>query len=86
MIPDGAQVAARWRMTGTHTGTLLGRAPTGTAVAVAGVDVLSVRDGRVEERWSKWERHVMFEQLGIGPPAPPGGRLRWAAGVPPRRS
>ena len=68
VIPEESKVAARWRMTGTNTGSLFGQQPTGNPVEVTGVDVLSIRDGRVEERWSKWERHLMFQQLGITPP------------------
>lgn len=71
VIAEDLKVAAHWRLTGTNTGPVLGREPSGKAVDVRGVDVLAVSGGRVAERWSKWERHLMFAQLGIGPP--PGG-------------
>ena len=73
LIPDGSKVAVRWRMTGTNSGSLFGREPTGRAVDVTGVDVLAFRDDRVHQRWSKWERHLLLAQLGITPPVKPKG-------------
>jgi predicted ester cyclase len=73
VIPEESKVAAMWRLTGTNTGSFSGQEATGKAVAVTGVDVLAVGEGQVQARWSKWERHIMFAQLGIGPPLGPAG-------------
>jgi predicted ester cyclase len=70
VVPDASRVAGRWRLTGTNSGSLWGHPPTGGSVEVTGVDVLRLQDGRVMERWSKWERHVLLKQLGM-PPSPP---------------
>lgn len=67
VIAEDYRVAAHWRMTGTNDGSLFGQAPTGRSVTVTGVDVLGVRQGRVEERWSKWESHLLLQQLGMTP-------------------
>ena len=73
VIAEDYRVAAHWRMTATNDGSLFGQAPTGRSVAVTGVDVLGIRRGRLEERWSKWESHLLLEQLGMTPPARQGG-------------
>ena len=45
----GDEVAWRWRMRGTNTGRLdpPGFAPTGRAMAIEGVDLWTMRDGRI---------------------------------------
>ena len=50
LICEGDWVAVATTLTGTHTGgELLGIPPTGRRVAVTGVDMIRVRDGRIVE-------------------------------------
>ena len=58
-------VFRRWSMSGTHTGTFLGIAPTGHKVVLSGVDVERLVGGRIVEHWTYWDRMSMAEQLGI---------------------
>src|SRR5438270_8302028 len=44
---DGENVFVRWRLTGTHQGTLLGIEPTHKRLEVDGMDHFVVRDGKV---------------------------------------
>jgi predicted ester cyclase len=51
LLGDGDLVAIQWTITGTHTGTFFGVAPTGKAITVSGMDVLRVADGLLVEHW-----------------------------------
>ena len=44
----------------------LGAAPaTGKAVAIDGLIVDHLEDGKVRERWEQWDRSIMLQQLGF---------------------
>ena len=62
---QGDRVAFRWRATGTHTGPLGAAPATGKAVALDGLIVDRVADGKVLERWEQWDQSVMLQQLGF---------------------
>lgn len=48
---DGDKVTSRKTITGTHTGTLMGIAPTGKSVAIDVIDIVRVQDGCYVEHW-----------------------------------
>ena len=48
---DGELAVIRWTITGTHKGELFGLAPTGKTIAVSGMDMLRVVDGKFVEHW-----------------------------------
>ena len=48
-IDDADSLVARWTWTGTHTGTLMGMAPTGRAATISGMHVFRFREGRIVE-------------------------------------
>jgi steroid delta-isomerase-like uncharacterized protein len=64
-VVQGDRVAFRWRATGTHTGPLGAAPPTGKRIAVDGLIVDRVADGRVQERWEQWDQSLMLQQLGF---------------------
>ena len=66
-IAEGAKVASRWTGRGTHDGELMGIAPTGKQVAVAGLTISHVENGRVVEEWTNWDTLGMLQQLGAVP-------------------
>lgn len=51
LIGDGDLVTIRWTITGTHTGTFFGVAPTGRTIQVSGMDVLRIADDKLVEHW-----------------------------------
>jgi predicted ester cyclase len=51
LLGDGDLVVIRWTITGTHTGTFLGVAPTGKSIQVSGEDMLRVADDKFVEHW-----------------------------------
>jgi steroid delta-isomerase-like uncharacterized protein len=66
----GDQVALRWRMCGTMTGPLdpPGFAPTGRAIEIEGVDLWTMRDGRIARYSAFYDNNEVAIQLGIVPP------------------
>jgi steroid delta-isomerase-like uncharacterized protein len=64
-IVQGDRIAFRWRATGTHTAPL-GPAPaTGKTVAVDGLIVDRLVNGKVQERWEQFDQSLMLQQLGF---------------------
>src|SRR5688500_14063103 len=61
----GDKVAFRWRATGTHTGPLGEVPPTGKQVAIDGLILDRLENGRVVERWEQWDQPIMLQQLGL---------------------
>ena len=61
---DGTE-AARWLMRGTNTGPLRGQFPTGRCVALGGVDLISITDGKIGSVHGYFDRQTMAEQLGL---------------------
>lgn len=51
LIVDGDLAVIRWTITGTHKGDLFGVVPTGKRIAVSGMDMLRVVDGKFVEHW-----------------------------------
>jgi steroid delta-isomerase-like uncharacterized protein len=66
---DGERVAWRWRMRGTMTGPIRppGFAPTGRAMEVEGVDLWTMRDGRIARSRAYYDMNEVARQLGIAP-------------------
>ena len=67
-VAEGDKVSARSVMHGTHDGVLFGIPPTHRKVAVDGLTMVTVRDGRVQESWVKNDTMQLFQQLGVEPP------------------
>jgi steroid delta-isomerase-like uncharacterized protein len=66
---EGDQVAWRWRMRGTMTGPLdpPGFAPTGRSMEVEGVDLWTMRDGRIARYRAFYDLNDLARQLAIAP-------------------
>jgi steroid delta-isomerase-like uncharacterized protein len=52
MVAEGDKVAARWEMSGTHQGAFAGIPATGKQVAIAGITIYRLADGKIAEAWS----------------------------------
>jgi len=66
-IAEGDQVVTRWTGRGTHTGELMGIAPTGKEVTVSGITVSRLADGKIAEEWELMDALGMLVQLGAVP-------------------
>ncbi len=61
-------VLVRWRMTGRHTGTLLGVAATGRTLEIEGSDHFVLRDGTVLTNAVVFDQMAFARQVGLMPP------------------
>lgn len=69
-LEQGDLGCAVLKVTGTHTGTLLGIAPTGKRIEIDAIDVVRIADGRAAEHWGASDDLGMLTQLGVvSPPA-----------------
>jgi predicted ester cyclase len=66
-VSEGDMVVTRWIASGTHQGELMGIAPTGKRVRVAGTSVERVVDGKIEETWDNYDALGMMQQIGAIP-------------------
>ena len=66
---SGDQVAWRWRMRGTMSGPLdpPGFAPTGRSMEIEGVDLWTMRDGRIARYRAFYDMNEVARQLAIAP-------------------
>ena len=73
MVAEGDRVVVRWTSSGTHHGEFMGIPATGRSVAIAGIDIHAMRDGRMAEHWHVVDLLGLLQQLGvIAPPANSG--------------
>jgi predicted ester cyclase len=71
LVAEGDWVAATWEARGTHTGELMGIAPTGREVTVLGTELHRVADGKIVETRGMFDALGMLQQLGAVPAAEP---------------
>jgi steroid delta-isomerase-like uncharacterized protein len=63
VLVDGDRVAARWTVTGRHTGPLFGIAGTGRPLEVNGMSINRFRDGQIAEAWLFNDTLSLLRQL-----------------------
>jgi steroid delta-isomerase-like uncharacterized protein len=69
-IEEGDLVSSRWTITGTHDGPFQGVPATGKSVAIPGVDMSRVGDGKIAEHWAQFDLIGVMQQIGaMAPPA-----------------
>ena len=75
----GDKVAWRWRMRGTNTGPIdpPGFAPTGKPIEIEGVDLWTMREGRIARYRAFYDFNALAVQLGLAPA--PGSRIEKGA-------
>ena len=66
-IAEGDKVVVRWRMRGTHTGELMGIAPTGKPVTWTGITIYRLADGKIVEEKGEEDSLGLMQQLGAIP-------------------
>ncbi len=70
-IAEGDLVVTRFTARGTHRGELMGIPPTGNCVAITGISIDRMRDGKSVESWTNYDVMTMMQQLGIIPAVGP---------------
>ena len=66
-IAEGEKVVSRWRAQGTHQGELMGIAATGNEVAITGITIHRIEDGKIVEEWENWDALGLMQQIGAVP-------------------
>ena len=66
VVVEGDRAAVATTIEGTHEGELLGIAPTGRRVAVTGIDLVRVAEGRIVEHRGLTDTVGLLRQLGGG--------------------
>ena len=66
-ISEGEEIVARWEAEGTHTGPLMGIAPTNKHVKFTGATIYRFRDGMIVEAWWNRDELGLMQQLGVLP-------------------
>ena len=67
MIADGDKVVTRYITRGTQQGPFGPIPPTRKRVAVSGIVVTRIADGKIVEQWGLDDRLAMLQQLGLIP-------------------
>src|SRR5215210_5252608 len=66
-IAEGDKVVSRWGAQGTHQGELMGIAPTGNEVAITGITIHRIEEGKIVEEWENWDALGLMQQIGAVP-------------------
>ncbi|MDQ3716137.1 MAG: ester cyclase [Actinomycetota bacterium] len=68
IVTEGDRAAVRWRMTGTHSGDLVGPSmslpASGRHLDVWGISLYRLQNGLVQEIWESFDMMAFMEQLG----------------------
>lgn len=67
-IAEGDKVVSRGTARMTHTGDLMGIAPTGKQVELKFIEIFRVVGGKLAEHWEIFDQLGMMQQLGAIPP------------------
>ncbi|MCX6700918.1 MAG: ester cyclase [Methanomicrobiales archaeon] len=67
IMADGDKVTARFTARGTHKGEFMGIPPTGKAIAMTGIEIFRVKEGKIAELWGEVNQMGLMQQLGILP-------------------
>jgi steroid delta-isomerase-like uncharacterized protein len=72
LIASGNKAVARVKASGTHQGEFMGVPPTGKAVDIQLIDIMSFDDaGLVTGHWGVADLLSLMQQLGVVPAGPP---------------
>jgi steroid delta-isomerase-like uncharacterized protein len=63
LVEEDDVVVERFTARGTHQGELMGAPGTGRPLALKGINVFRIRDGRIVERWGRLDEKGLAEQL-----------------------
>lgn len=71
LVGEGDTLVARWRMTGTHLGELVGPTmtipPTGKRIDLWGMSLYRMEEGMAQEIWESFDMMEFLGQLGVLP-------------------
>jgi steroid delta-isomerase-like uncharacterized protein len=65
VVAEDDLAVSHGRITGTHTGDLMGLPPTGRTIDVPTIGILRFANGQAVERWGVADNMTMMQQLGV---------------------
>ena len=66
-VAEGDRVATRFTISGTHTGAMMGIAPTGKTIHITASGIFRIVDGKATDNWVNFDALGMLQQLGAVP-------------------
>lgn len=68
IVAEGNMVCLQWTVTGTNTGPLWDRQPTGKPLKITGLTLARIFEGKIVEEWITYDVLDLNRQLGITAP------------------
>jgi steroid delta-isomerase-like uncharacterized protein len=65
LLADGNKVTVRWEFTGTHNGDFAGIPATGNRVVGAGIEIFTIKDGKIVEERGETDSGGFMQQMGL---------------------
>jgi SnoaL-like polyketide cyclase len=69
LVTQGDFVPIVWTFRGTHTGPGVGLPPTGARIAMRGITVWRIADGRIREEWTSYNELYQGREWRVRVPA-----------------
>jgi steroid delta-isomerase-like uncharacterized protein len=66
-IAEGDKVATRFTMSGKHTGTMMGIAPTGKSIHISASGIFRIVEGKLTDNWVNFDALGLLQQIGAVP-------------------
>jgi predicted ester cyclase len=67
MLAAEDKVITRYVVRGTHRGEYMGAQPTGEEIAITGINIVRLEDGKVVESWGNSDQLGWLRQIGVVP-------------------
>jgi predicted ester cyclase len=67
LVAESDRVVARFTVSGTHDGEMMGVAPTGKSYSVTGFSEYRIENGKAVEHWGLHDNYGVMLQLGLIP-------------------
>jgi len=64
-VSEGDKIAARCSVQAIHSGDGIGIAATNKPMAVTGMTMVRIKDGKIVEAWNNFDFMSLFQQLGV---------------------
>jgi len=63
ILGEGDKVSVRKTITATHTGEFMGKPATGKKIVITGMDIETLKDGKITDHWSLSDFMQVFQSL-----------------------
>ena len=65
MIAEADEVVVRWTMRATYAGGFMNIPATGQQVAMPGIIIFRIADGKIVDHWMQVDSAALMQQLGV---------------------